>query len=689
MRRAPAFLAIILLFVMAGLQNALACTGKTLRADNFDNLQGWTSDPAMRVERNMLIVTARAAGMAGSLNDLGRYHDFDLCVLAAVVRAANGGDPAGVVFWAADNHNYYFFAVTGIGALTVMQMANGKMKLLMPWTKNGALKTGAGVWNTLQVTTKGATAHVFVNGTQVGKIDGTPPSNGGMIGLLAEATSQGPAQWAFGRLVVTDGTEPAQSISSIKPAQSAGATKPAQSASSTKPVQTASGTKPVQSGSAATPPGPTLYQSIEQGFASRSGPPLSLAVADDQDGNLPFGSSARLIPGQGANREDFWDSTDPLESIAKGKEVLKTLPWVPASLAIHPSGNPGSAGEIYFTDGTDTVFVGLNVGGKPLGYRTNCRLQGSVLQSIAIDSHGTIFAGADDGRIAICVPRSGVQPYEASLVGTFETVDPPNATPLDSARRVPLAVGPHDDLYVLRLRWSGQSSIERYAGPVRSSNATPEAVIKGPQTGLQLPSSFAVGRDGRIYVLNEALGYKYSVLEFAPDSNGDTSPAAIIGSNDQAWPPLSDPDAISVDGAGRIYVFNMASHFVTNRNGSTTPQGPSTIAIFAAGAQGAAQPVQTIDITDASRTVVSKSIAIDGNNDLWLGTVPLIDGAKKRGAAVFAPSAAMPRKALRLFAFGFLYSSIGGIVPEIALYPASSTGILDDINGSPSASGSR
>jgi hypothetical protein len=104
-------------------------------------------------------------------------------------------DWGGVVFWGGLNSavSYYCLTVTPGGAFAVRQMVSLAGTLsqqfadVIPSTPVAAIKTGVNQVNKLELVLKGNTGTVFINGTKVGAFTGTPPPNGGTIGLIAGA----------------------------------------------------------------------------------------------------------------------------------------------------------------------------------------------------------------------------------------------------------------------------------------------------------------------------------------------------------------------------------------------------------------------------------------------------------------------------------------------------------------------
>jgi hypothetical protein len=154
-------------------------------------------------------------------------------------------------------------------------------------------------------------------------------------------------------------------------------------------------------------------------------------------------------------------------------------------------------------------------------------------------------------------------------------------------------------------------------------NATPLAVISGPNTNLANPSAVALDQSGDIYVTNQGpekctrycgcyTAGPGSVTVYSPDSNGDVKPIATVSGPNTG---LGLPYAITLDSNGNIYLLNdggFSGHFaciVPSADGGTpaktgVPVGGTffdyisrsvePILIFAAGSNGDVAPIAGI-----------------------------------------------------------------------------------------------
>jgi hypothetical protein len=123
------------------------------------------------------------------------FSDVDVC--ANVRLAKNTPDPtasyAGLLFWVADNKNYYQAVIAPNGYFTVARVVDGKVEAKRPvgWTQLEAVKKGAKEKNTMRVAAKGDQVKVFINGKEVATFKGEAPKGPSYIGMFA---ASGPAK---------------------------------------------------------------------------------------------------------------------------------------------------------------------------------------------------------------------------------------------------------------------------------------------------------------------------------------------------------------------------------------------------------------------------------------------------------------------------------------------------------------
>ncbi len=138
------------------------------------------------------------------------------------------------------------------------------------------------------------------------------------------------------------------------------------------------------------------------------------------------------------------------------------------------------------------------------------------------------------------------------------------------------AVDAGGNVYVANGYHSG-CCITVYA-PGATGDVKPIRNISGAKTQLAVPVGLALDARGDIYVLNAEGSPTRSVTVYAAGANGNVKPIrAIVGQKTGLY---AAPDALAVDGSGRVYVLQSGA--------------ANSIAVFAAGANGNVAPVRVI-----------------------------------------------------------------------------------------------
>jgi hypothetical protein len=188
---------------------ASACLGKNDPAldDNFSKPDaGWPSGDNVTPTPQGLVIKPPANGSTWAVNSNYTMDGSDLCVTVAwpatLPSPANEdtvGD-VGVLFWKRDNDNYYMAAISPDGIAVVSRYLNDQWLTIANPAHSDAVKTGAGVANEIEVTTKGNAGSLYINGTKIADFHGqAPPGGGGSPGVYAES---GPSvtSWVFSRV---------------------------------------------------------------------------------------------------------------------------------------------------------------------------------------------------------------------------------------------------------------------------------------------------------------------------------------------------------------------------------------------------------------------------------------------------------------------------------------------------------
>jgi 6-phosphogluconolactonase (cycloisomerase 2 family) len=127
-------------------------------------------------------------------------------------------------------------------------------------------------------------------------------------------------------------------------------------------------------------------------------------------------------------------------------------------------------------------------------------------------------------------------------------------------------------------------------------DASPVLTVGGTATGLGSPTGLAFDALGTLYVANNTAAPAGSVTVYAPGANGNVAPVRTIAGSNTG---ILAPKAVALDPAGRIYVANQLANTVT---------------IYAHGANGNVAPVAKI--TGVSNP---SAVTIDGAGRAWVG----------------------------------------------------------------------
>lgn len=185
---------------------SFACKGsQVLFQDNFAKLdQSWgTANDQVSVSNSKLIVKPKVAASYNVINQSEIFQDMDYC---ADIHLAQGDDTsagAGLLFWAKDYNDYYFFYFNGGGNYFIGRFVGGRNLYPVPIQKSTAVNTASGAVNHMRVVTKGNQATFYINDTQVSSFTGQPPEGGGLIGVAGDSGAQVPNVWEFSNIDVT------------------------------------------------------------------------------------------------------------------------------------------------------------------------------------------------------------------------------------------------------------------------------------------------------------------------------------------------------------------------------------------------------------------------------------------------------------------------------------------------------
>jgi hypothetical protein len=200
--------ALLVLALVAGSGPAMAvCTGTTvLYQDPFDEFRSTWGDASdvEKVENGQFFLIPAVGTYAWAINTAGVYDDIDMCVTVTTVAGVDATQAkAGSIFWYEDVNNFYVFELAPNGKASVWRRQRGKWLAQINWRDAEAANKDDGASNELRVTATGSDAVFFVNGTEFGKVSGSPPEDGAQIGFFAASPDSGAATYSFDDLRVT------------------------------------------------------------------------------------------------------------------------------------------------------------------------------------------------------------------------------------------------------------------------------------------------------------------------------------------------------------------------------------------------------------------------------------------------------------------------------------------------------
>jgi hypothetical protein len=138
------------------------------------------------------------------------YSGFDFTDIEASVTITPQtatGNSAGLIFWSTGPSDFFVVNVVDpSGAFAIFRhlSANGgSWQTLLASTPSAAVKSGAGVANTLRIVTKGNSVSVFINGQSMGTLAVQAPPGGGTVGIYAEGQADKPADYVFSNVSVS------------------------------------------------------------------------------------------------------------------------------------------------------------------------------------------------------------------------------------------------------------------------------------------------------------------------------------------------------------------------------------------------------------------------------------------------------------------------------------------------------
>jgi hypothetical protein len=177
---------------------------KLLLADDFSRLDpSWgNADESRQVRENKLIMKAPRGKSAASVYEGALFGEVDIRVKITLAASERGGveKSAGIVFWVDSVGGLEFFtvAIRPSGHVEILRKTKmNEWKAPFPKTPRSEIKKGVGQTNELRLVTGATSATIYINGKNIGNIDGFKPPQAYKIGLKVESDDDEAYTWGF------------------------------------------------------------------------------------------------------------------------------------------------------------------------------------------------------------------------------------------------------------------------------------------------------------------------------------------------------------------------------------------------------------------------------------------------------------------------------------------------------------
>jgi hypothetical protein len=214
MNRLKVGIGTVALALLAGMGAVQACEGQNpIFQDNFATLDPTWGDPTdeIGVADNKMVLKPEANFALWVPSNAGLYDDIDLCAEFTAVAAVDASHSyAGLIFWYADDDNFYAFEYDADGNATVSRRTRGRWLKQVVWKTFSAVKANDGSVNELRVVTVGNKATFYVNGTQFAELKGQAPENGQQVGMIAASPEKAVATYSIANFTINEPKEEPQ-----------------------------------------------------------------------------------------------------------------------------------------------------------------------------------------------------------------------------------------------------------------------------------------------------------------------------------------------------------------------------------------------------------------------------------------------------------------------------------------------
>jgi hypothetical protein len=315
---------------------------------------------------------------------------------------------------------------------------------------------------------------------------------------------------------------------------------------------------------------------------------IALSIAACAGGNTPVQPSFRHAP--------HYASGSPALGLPDSSPCLTSV-----CIYVSNSGGPGSV-TAYAHAANGDVAPLLTISGSNTGLNDPQGIAVSGSHKMYVPNHLvdslTVFAKGAHGNVA---------PVK-TISGSNTGLDRPNGVALDPSLNIYIANNSATQ---------GPGSVTVYAAGV-NGNVAPIRTLSGSNTGLNIPSVVALDRNGKIYVANS--GSPSSVTVYAAGANGNVAPIKTISGSNTG---LSTPFGIAFDAGLNIYVTNAGNFSVT---------------VYANGAHGNVAPIRTIS---GSNTGINlpEEIALDASGKIYVANCGCGSTSAPSSVTVYAAGA--------------------------------------------------
>jgi hypothetical protein len=181
-------LSLSLLLTAVSLAPAMACQGKSVQfEDTFKTADpAWAPGPRSQIGNGSAQLTALPNSPFWTWYLGFVFETADICTDVSLKSGQPTSETAmGIMFWVADNSNFYIYSLYGDGTARVYRKVADRW-LPVLFNQPAGVKIEPGKSVKLRVVIQGNDAKLSVAGKELGSIKGQPPAGGGAIGIYTQ-----------------------------------------------------------------------------------------------------------------------------------------------------------------------------------------------------------------------------------------------------------------------------------------------------------------------------------------------------------------------------------------------------------------------------------------------------------------------------------------------------------------------